>query len=171
MLYYKLAEAPVGFPVGGDHPLVGTPGRFDFSVLAVCEHFLKESLLFVGEELGTGVECAAVLNLVNPSMATTSTRSRHVWGREVCHCLNTALERPSTMSNNRAGPVSSRTGVRSMITVTYLSPRFVCRQTCSSTPTTLTPLRPVSSLMRSRCPSVRTASLAVCQDMPKPAMT
>ncbi len=43
------------------------------------------------------------------------------------------------MSSNRAGPVWSRTGVRSMITVTYLSPRRVCRQTCSSTPITATP--------------------------------
>ena len=31
------------------------------------------------------------------------------------------------MSSSRAGPVPSRTGVRSMITVTYLSPRWVCR--------------------------------------------
>ena len=47
------------------------------------------------------------------------------------------------MSSKRAGPVSSLTGVKSMITVTYLSPLRVCRQTCSSTPTTWTPAAPV----------------------------
>lgn len=31
---------------------------------------------------------------------------------------NTGFERPSTMSSSRAGPVRSRTGVRSMMTVT-----------------------------------------------------
>ena len=36
--------------------------------------------------------------------------------------LNAAFERPSTMSSSRAGPVPERIGVRSMITVTYLSP-------------------------------------------------
>ncbi len=51
------------------------------------------------------------------------------------------------MSSSRAVPVPSRTGVRSMITVTYLSPRRVCRQTCSSTPMTRTPSnRPGSSI-------------------------
>lgn len=43
------------------------------------------------------------------------------------------------MSSSRAGPVPSRIGVRSMITVTYLSPRRVWRHTCSSTPMALTP--------------------------------
>ena len=33
------------------------------------------------------------------------------------------------MSSNRAGPEPSRTGVRSMMTVTYLSPRRVCLHT------------------------------------------
>ena len=35
--------------------------------------------------------------------------------------VNTSLDRPSTMSSRRAGPVPSRTGVRSMTTVTNLS--------------------------------------------------
>ena len=61
-------------------------------------------------------------------------RSYHVVGRASSQALNAALERPSTMSSNRAGPVLFLVGVRSMITVTYLSPRRVCRQTCSSTP-------------------------------------
>ena len=63
----------------------------------------------------------------------------HAAGRSASQVLNACLERPSTMSSSLAGPVLSRTGVRSMITVTYLSPLRVCRQTCSSTPTTRTP--------------------------------
>ena len=48
-------------------------------------------------------------------------------GRASSQALNAALERPSTMSSNFAclGPVL--VGVRSMITVTYLSPRRVWR--------------------------------------------
>lgn len=53
--------------------------------------------------------------------------------------LNTAFERPSTMSSSRAGPDFSRFGVRSMITVTYVSSWRVCRQACSSTPIVVTP--------------------------------
>jgi hypothetical protein len=68
---------------------------------------------------------AAVLKPANPSIATTSIRLLHSLGRPASHCLNTAFERPSTMSNSRAGPVFSRAGVRSMITVTYLSPSRV----------------------------------------------
>ena len=52
----------------------------------------------------------AVLNPVNPSIATTSTASRHACGRSASQVLNTCLERPSTMSNSRAGPVPSRIG-------------------------------------------------------------
>lgn len=75
---------------------------------------------------------AAVLKPVNPSIATTSTASRQISSRSDSHVLNTCFERPSTMSSNRAGPVRSRKGVRSMMTVTYLSPRRVRRHTCSS---------------------------------------
>lgn len=48
---------------------------------------------------------AAVLNPLNPSIATTWTPSRQAWERAASQVLNTALERPSTMSSNRAGPV------------------------------------------------------------------
>ena len=41
--------------------------------------------------------------------------------------MNTFFDRPSTMSNNREGPVLSRIGVRSMMTVTYVLPNGVCR--------------------------------------------
>lgn len=75
----------------------------------------------------------AVLKPLNPSIATTSSPSRHVWGRSASQDLNTALERPCAMSSSRAGPVPSRIGVRSIITVTYLSPRRVYLHTCSST--------------------------------------
>ena len=85
---------------------------------------------------------AAVLNPVGPSIAMTWTPSRQAWGRSASRALSTALERPSTMSASREGPVVSRTGVRSMITVTYLAPWWVCRQTCSSTPSTPTPFEP-----------------------------
>lgn len=46
-------------------------------------------------------------------------------GRSASQVLKACLERPSTMSSSRAGPVPSRIPVRSMITVTYLSPRRV----------------------------------------------
>src|SRR5215213_4890188 len=69
----------------------------------------------------------AVLNPVNPSIATTSIPSRQDWGRSASQVVNACLKRPSTMSSSRAGPVPSRIPVRSMITVTYLSPRRVCR--------------------------------------------
>ena len=44
---------------------------------------------------------AAVLNPMNPSVATTSTRSRHSRGRAASHRENACYERPSTMSNSR----------------------------------------------------------------------
>ena len=75
------------------------------------------------------------------------------------------------MSSSRAGPVLSRTGVRSMITVTYLSPRRVCRHTCSSTPITLTPSKRSGSSIRTRWPSASTALLAVFHDTARPSAT
>src|SRR5260221_12919923 len=69
----------------------------------------------------------AVLKPVNPSIATTSIPSRQSFGRWLSQVLNACLERPWTMSSSRAGPVPSRIPVRSMITVTYLSPRLVWR--------------------------------------------
>ena len=65
------------------------------------------------------------------------------------------------MSGSRAGPVPSRTAARSMITVTNFSPRRVWRHTCSSTPIAVTPSKRFSSLISTRLPSARTASLAV----------
>ena len=65
---------------------------------------------------------AALLNPVNPSIATTSMWLRHVSGREASQVLKTCLERPGTMSKSREGPRRSRTGVTSKMTVTYLSP-------------------------------------------------
>ena len=65
---------------------------------------------------------AALLNPVNPSIATISMRLRHVSGREASQVLKTCLERPGTMSKSREGPLRSRMGVKSKITVTYLSP-------------------------------------------------
>ena len=73
------------------------------------------------------------------------------------------------MSSSRAGPVPSRMGVRSMITVTYLSPRRVCSRTCSSTPRTWTPSSRCGSSIRTRLPSARTVSLAVFQATPSPS--
>src|SRR5690606_25339621 len=61
-------------------------------------------------------------------MATTSMPSRQVLERSESQSLKTDLERPSTMSSSLDGPVPARTGVRSMITVTYFSPRRVWRQ-------------------------------------------
>jgi hypothetical protein len=55
---------------------------------------------------------------LNPSIATTSTPSRQASVRAASQVLNTCLERPSTMSSSRAGPVPSRIVVRSMMTVT-----------------------------------------------------
>ncbi|SCQ67468.1 Hypothetical protein PFR_JS17-2_538 [Propionibacterium freudenreichii] len=114
---------------------------------------------------------AAVLNPVNPSMATTSIPSRQGFGLAASQVLNTAFERPATMSSSRAGPVLSRTGVRSMITVTYVSPWRVCRHTCSSTPIVVTPSNRAGSSISRRRPSARIASFAADQDTPSPAAT
>lgn len=83
---------------------------------------------------------AAVWNPVNPSIATTSTPSVQTLGRPPSQDLKTCVERPSILSGNRAGPVPSRTGVRPMITVTYLSPFGVCRHPAvSGAPVTADP--------------------------------
>ena len=103
---------------------------------------------------------AALLNPVNPSIATISMRSRHVSGREASQVLKTPLEQPGTMSKSRQGPLRSRMGVKSKITVTYLSPYGVWRHTCSSTPMTRTPSNRAGSLISRRAPSPRTAVLA-----------
>ena len=64
----------------------------------------------------------ALLKPVNPSIATISMRSRHVLGWEASQDLKTRLDRPGTMSKSREGPRRSRIGVKSKMTVTYLSP-------------------------------------------------
>jgi hypothetical protein len=103
----------------------------------------------------------AVLKPVNPSIATTSTPSRQGVSRSPSQVLNTCFDRPSTISSSRAAPVPSRIGVRSMITVTYLSPRRVWRQQCSSTPITRTPSNRCRSSINTRLPSASTAWFAV----------
>lgn len=65
---------------------------------------------------------AALLNPVNPSIATISMRSRHVSGWAASQILKTRLERPGTMSKSRERPRRSRIGVTSKITVTILVP-------------------------------------------------
>ena len=47
-------------------------------------------------------------------------RLRHVWGWEASQVLKTRLERPGTMSRSREGPLRSRMGVKSKMTVTIL---------------------------------------------------
>ena len=103
---------------------------------------------------------AALLNTVNPSIATISMWLRHVSGREASQVVTTCLERPGTISRSREGPRRSRIGVKSKMTVTYLSPSGVWRHTCSSTPMTRTPSNLAGSLISRRWPSARTAVLA-----------
>lgn len=69
----------------------------------------------------------------------------------------------------RAGAI--RMPVRSMITVTYLSPLRVWRHTCSSTPIAVTPSNRCSSSIKTRRPSARTASLAVFHDTARASAT
>ena len=80
------------------------------------------------------------------------------------------FERPATMSSSLAGPVPSRTPVRSMTTVTYRSP-WRCLHTCSSTPSTLTPSRRALTSPSAARPASRTALLTVSQPTPRWAAT
>lgn len=64
----------------------------------------------------------ALLKPVNPSIATISMRSRQVRGWEASQVLKTRLERPGTMSRSRDGPLRSRMGVTSKMTVMILVP-------------------------------------------------
>ena len=50
------ASGLVGFAVGGDHPLVGAPGRFDLHVCVDLEQGLQTLVLLVGEQVGAGVQ-------------------------------------------------------------------------------------------------------------------
>ena len=65
---------------------------------------------------------AALLNPVNPSIATISMRLRQVSGWEASQVLKTPLEQPGIIPRSREGPLRSWTGVKSKMTVTYLSP-------------------------------------------------
>ena len=132
-LHLSLAHCGVGLAVGSDHLLVdapgglvvarsvdrcrrggyGGPGTRDRRPGSGCpwsscwtrrRHWSRASRArrtawngsITAVAVGTS-SLAAVLNPVNPSIATTSTPSRHA--------LNTALERPSTMSSNLTGPI------------------------------------------------------------------
>jgi hypothetical protein len=139
-------------------------------------------LLLLGEQRGAGVEGAprgierVALAAAVPAgdlldAAAASTPSRQDVSRSPSQVLNTCFDRPSTISSSRAGPVPSRIGVRSMITVTYLSPRRVWRQQCSSTPITRTPSNRCGSSINTRLPSASTASFAVFHDTPRPSAT
>ena len=129
-------------------------------------------LFIVGDILGTGIyavtgKCrqrGGGLEAGEPSIARISKPARHASERSASQCWNACFERPSTMANRRAGPVPARTPVRSMITVTYLSPRRVWRQTCSSMPMVVTPSKRCGSAIRTRLPSANTAALAVFHD-------
>lgn len=67
-----------------------------------------------------------------PAIATTFTARRHAWSRSASHYFHACFERPGALSRSRAAAVTfSRTGVRSISTVTYLFPRWG-RHTCSS---------------------------------------
>lgn len=137
----------------------GAPGPVErvAGVAAVAEGVLLHALpgrrtTWNGSITGTASgssSAAAVLNPVNPSIATTSTPSRHACGLSASHCLNACLDRPSTMSSSRAGPVPSRLGVRSMITVTYGGGRRMyleCSGSGSPTVVLITGLREVIQL-------------------------
>ena len=65
---------------------------------------------------------ALLLNPANPSITTTSMFSRQVRAWEASQVLKTRLERPGTIYKSREGPRRSRIGVKSKMTVTYLSP-------------------------------------------------
>ena len=73
------------------------------------------------------------------------------------------------MASRREVPVLVLVGVRSMITVTYLSPNLPWRQTCSSTPIVVTPSRRVGSWKSSSSAEVRIASLQVFHATPSMA--
>lgn len=93
-------------------------------------------------------------------IATNSTPSCDSWGRSWSLAATACPERPSTC------PQVGWAGVRSMMTVMYLSPWLLCDHTCSSTTMALTPSERRESLISARLPSARTALCAVCQLTP-----
>ena len=145
------------------------PGRAGGGVLAECvcgthrEHHRPGARREKGSmtALASGSSsAAALLKLVNPSIATISIFSRQVSGCEASQVLKTCLERPRIHDQEPAAPLRSWTGVTSKMTVTYLSPYGVCRYTCLSTPMTRMSLNRAGSLISRRWPSPRTAVLA-----------
>ena len=64
----------------------------------------------------------ALLNPVNPPIATISMRSRQVSGWEAGQVLKTRLERTGIMIKSREGPRRFCMGVTSKMTLTNLSP-------------------------------------------------
>ena len=64
--------------------------------------------------------------------------------------MNDSFGAASAISSSWAGPVPSRTGVRSMITVTCVSPLRECLHTCSSTPIVVTPSERSAASIRIR---------------------
>ncbi len=98
----------------------------------------------------------AVVNPVKPSIATTSTPSRQRVGRSASRVLNTCVEHPGTMSSSRDAPAPSATGVRSMMTVTCLSP---CRVLSPHVLINAEDMHPVKTLR-----IVGQASVPFCQD-------
>jgi len=56
LLHRLLALGPVGFAVGGDHPLVDAPGRLYLDVLIDRELVGQPLLLLVGEQVRSGVQ-------------------------------------------------------------------------------------------------------------------
>ena len=92
---------PVEFLLDAAPALVqGVPGKADGMERV---HHCRRGLAVGSSSL------AAVLDQVNPSIATTSTPSHRALGHCASHALNAALEQPSTMSSNLAGPVPART--------------------------------------------------------------
>lgn len=79
---------------------------------------------------------AAVLNLVNPSIATTFIPSRHALGRGASYALNAALGWPSTMSSNLAGPVPARTASLAVFHDTANASAIRARVRCCTTSAT-----------------------------------
>jgi hypothetical protein len=109
----------------------------------------------------------AVLNPVKPSMATTSTPSRHTLGRLASHVLNACLERPSTMSSNaRTSIIPNGSEVDDhghvLVALAGVPPHVLVHADH------LTPSNRVGSAIRTRWPSARTALLAVFHDTAKP---
>ena len=129
LTWREQARAGVQHPAGLVQGIRGTPAPV-VEFLPGAPSALIESItgkVYDGKGSMTALasgssSAAALLNPVNPSIATISMRSRHVSGREASQVLKTCLERPGIMSKSRERPLRSRMGVKSKMTVTNLSP-------------------------------------------------